>query len=120
MLDKLRRYEAQASVAQWLAVAAVLPMLFAAWLVFSRYDGQTARIVYGAKGLFAPGFLSGLAASGAPAAVAFVLGWNSAGQRRNNREKSSWIGFFLGGGVLTADVIMVLAFAMLRLRIDKP
>ena len=28
------------------------------------FDGQTARIVYGAKGLFAPGFLSGLAASG--------------------------------------------------------
>ena len=54
--------------------------------------------------------------SSLPAFVGFVLGWNSAGQRRNDKPMRSWVGFFVGGGVVTLDVVLMLAFYLLRLQ----
>jgi hypothetical protein len=44
------------------------------------------------------------------AIVGFGLGLNSAGQRRNDKPKLSWIGFFLGAGVLCLALILFIFF----------
>ena len=53
-----------------------------------------------------------------PAAPGCLLGFNSAGQRRNDKQARSWTGFFVGGAVLTFNLILVIALYMIRL--EKP
>lgn len=96
------------------ASLSVLPFLGAALLVTLRYEADIGRIVYGDKGLLVPLLLGCLAASILLGGLGFVLGFNSAGQRRNERSTQSWIAFFLGASICTMDLIMLLAFVMLR------
>ena len=114
-LDRLRRYDVQAGYAPVLSLVSVIPFLVAAGLAFRNYHSDLGQIVYGSRGVFLPLYAGCLLLSMMPAALGFLLGWSSAGQRRNDRPTRSWIGFFVGGGVLTFDLILAVAFLMLRL-----
>jgi phosphoglycerol transferase MdoB-like AlkP superfamily enzyme len=118
MIERLRRYDVQASYALTLAILSIFPFLLAAYLALSRYDSVLSRIIYGSRGKFVPVFAACVLLSLAAAGLAFLLGWNSAGQRRNDKSGRSWMGFFLGGLVATLDVVLLAAFVMLRL--EKP
>jgi hypothetical protein len=72
--------------------------------------------VYGSQGIFVPALLAALGLSVALGAPGFLLGLNSAGRRRNETPGRSWIGFFVGGAVLTINAILLLAFYMLKLQ----
>ncbi len=115
MLQGLRRYEVQARYALALAVLSAVPGVAALVLGLTRFDAMLGRIVYGSHGRFVPAFVGCVFLSMIPAALGFVLGLSSAGQRRNDRSGLSWIGFFLGGTVLSIDLILLIAFYMLRL-----
>lgn len=112
---QLRRYEVQATYAFALSLAAVAPMLGAIAIAWRNYQDDIGQIVYGSRGMFLPLFLGSVLLSMFPGALGFALGWSSAGQRRNDRPSQSWIGFFIGGLVLAVDLILVIAFWMLRL-----
>ncbi len=114
-LRHLRRYDVQASYASVLSILSIVPFIGAALLAHRNYEHELGQIVYGAKGVFLPLFLGCVAVSMVPSAVGFFLGWNSAGQRRNEKPARSWVGFFIGGVVLTLDLILLIAFWMIRL-----
>lgn len=118
MFDQLRRYEVQAACSLALALLSLAPAAAAGWLALRNYDEQLGRIIYGFKGSFLIIFAASVAASMGVAFLGFAMGWNSAGQPRNHRSAASWAGFFLGGLVLTVNIILVLAFYMLRLRLE--
>lgn len=118
MFERLRKYEDQAVWAVALAVISLFPAACAAWLAFRNYDKQIGRIIYGSDGSFLLGFGVCVIASMAIAFFGFALGLNSAGQSRNHRSAASWAGFFLGGLIFSADIILMLAFYMLRLRLE--
>jgi hypothetical protein len=108
----LRRYDVQARTSVVLSVASFVCFLGLTALVF-RHPMLALKekvIVYNPDGLRAPltyafGLLSlGLGAAG------FGLGWNSAGQRRNDKPVHSWVGFFLGGGAITLTLILLFLF----------
>ena len=111
----LRRYDVQAGYALVCALASVVPLLGALGLVLRNYESNIRQIVYGAQGNFLPMFLGCILVSLLPAALGFFLGWSSAGQRRNDRPIRSWIAFFVGGSVLTFNLILLIAFYLLRL-----
>ncbi|MEK6677662.1 MAG: hypothetical protein AABZ47_18665 [Planctomycetota bacterium] len=115
MLTNLRRYDVQATYACGLAFFSALPCLAAAILTVQRYHHDLGQIVYGSKGMFLPGLLGCLLASMLLSGIGLLLGLNSAGQRRNDKPKRSWLGFFLGGSILSLNIILLLAFYMLRL-----
>ncbi len=115
MLGSLRRYDVQARYALVLAVASALPCLAALWLSWARFDAALGRIIYGSHGRFVPAFVGCVVLSLAPATIGFVLGLSSAGQRRNDQSSRSWLGFFVGGAILTLDLVLLIAFFMLRL-----
>ena len=117
-LDSLRRYDVQARCAFVLSLVSAPPFAAAAIATWQRYDNNLGQIVYGSVGYFVPAFLACVLLSMVPAALACVFGWSSAGQRRNDKQTRSWIGFFVGGTVLTFDVILLIALLMLRL--EKP
>ncbi|MBU0719559.1 MAG: hypothetical protein KJ749_15050 [Planctomycetes bacterium] len=114
--SSIRRYDVRATYAAVLSCIAVVPFLAAAFLTWRNYNPDIAQIVYGAEGSFVPVFLACIAASGLPGFLGFVLGWSSAGQRRNDKPARSWMGFFVGGFVVTLDLILLIAFYMLKLK----
>ena len=114
----LRRYDVQARYASVLALASILPFAAAAIATLQRYNSSLGQIVYGAAGYYVPAVLACILLSIVPAALGCLLGFNSAGQRRNDRQGRSWTGFFVGGAVLTFDLILLIALYMLRL--EKP
>ncbi len=118
-LSRLRRFDVQARYAAVLASASVIPCVGAAAVLVWKYDATLGQIVYGAAGKVVPVFLVCVLVSLLPASVSFLLGWNSVGQRQNDKPSRSWIGFFVGGAVVTMDVILMIAFVMLRLEIPK-
>ena len=115
-LPSLRRFDVQARYAVILSFISVVPFLGAAGLVWRNYDRELGQIVYGAQGRFLPTFVGCVLLSMLPGALGFLFGWSSAGQRRNDKPARSWVGFFLGGTVLTLDIIMLIAFYLLRLK----
>ena len=115
MLGGLRRYDVQAKYAFGLAMVSIAPCLAALWLGWSRFKPDLGRIVYGSQGRFDVAIFGCVLLSMASAAVGFFMGWNSAGQRRNDQSARSWVAFFVGGGVLTLDLVVLIAFFMLHL-----
>ncbi len=111
----LRRYDVQAQYAFVLAIVSVLPLSAAAIAAWQRYDPDLSQIVYGASSYFAPAFLGCILLSILCGALACLLGFSSAGQRRNDKPKRSWLGFFVGSAAVTFGLILLIAFYMLRL-----
>lgn len=117
-IGRLRRYDIQARYACVLSLVSILPFLGAGALAYRNYDHVLGQIIYGSKGLFLSAFVGCSLLSIVPAGLGFLLGWNSASRRRNDRPTWSWVGFFVGGTVVTFDLILLIAFWMLRL--SKP
>lgn len=115
-LASLRRFDVQANYACILSIASTLPCLAAVAFVVRNYRHELGQIVFGTKGLFVPIFFACILLSIVPSVLGFLLGWSSAGQRRNDKPTRSWIGFFVGGSVLTLDLILLIAFMMLHFR----
>ena len=115
--SKLRRFDVQATYGMVLSVFSAVPCLGAAVVLAMKYDSVLGQIVYGSGGKVAPVFLLCVILSLLPGFAGFLFGLSSAGQRRNDKPTRSWIGFFVGGAVCTVDVILVLAFVMLRLEV---
>ena len=49
--------------------------------------------------------------------IGIILGVSSAGQRRNEHQKRSWAGFFLGAFVLSLTIITFVGFWQLKLQV---
>ena len=113
-LSSFRRFDVQAKYAAVLAGVSVVPLLGAMGMVLRNYRHDLGQIIYGAQGRFVMVFLACILLSAVPSGVGFLLGWSSAGQRRNDKPTHSWVGFFLGGCVLTFNLILLIAFYMLR------
>jgi hypothetical protein len=109
----LRRFDVQAKLALVLSLVALVFCAGLGFLIFRNWRADTGQIIYNSGGIFAPVFLSLAAASALISVFAAALGFNSAGQRRNERQSSSWIGFFVGMGALTCTVVFLAAYFML-------
>jgi len=115
--SRFRRFDVQATYALALSALSAMPCVGAALVLLMKYDSDLGQIVYGSGGKVVPVFLACVVLSLLPGFAGFLLGLSSAGQRRNEKQTRSWIGFFVGGTVCTVDVILVLAFVMLRLEV---
>lgn len=105
----LRRYESQALASVVLAIASCISLIGQAYLVFRDIDYSEWTILYGNPNrrymvycAAAVTLLLGFSALG--------LGFNSAGQRRNERPQMSWLGFFLGVGAVCLAIVFVFFF----------
>lgn len=109
----LRRYEDQAKISLIASLVSAAAFLALAALVIRAMRGDFGDLQprYGTS--------VRLAAFGATAVslflsvIGFGLGINSVGQRRNERQTLSWIGFFVGAAVMVLT-IGVFAFFYLR------
>ncbi len=104
----LRRYDNQARVSIVVSLASVVTLLGLVLVVFRNVDWSEQVIYYGKN--------RKLAVYGATAltlllsTIGFGMGLSSAGQRRNDKQQLSWIGFFVGAGVLCLALIVFFIF----------
>lgn len=100
----LRRYDTQATVGMYCALAALLCMVAQVILITQYLNTDDWIVLYGPTRR-----LLVLAATATTIGIAIIgagLGFNSAGQRRNEKGRQSWIGFF------ASVLIMCLSFAL--------
>jgi CDP-diglyceride synthetase len=105
----LRRFEDQALASAVLAAGAVLPLLAFLLLMLQNLNKEFI-VVYGPNRRMA--ILAAAAATLLMSAGAFGFGLNSAGQRRNDRQRLSWAGFIGGAFVLAITIVGLVFFFM--------
>lgn len=110
----IRRYDVQARYAMMLSLVSVLPCLVAIAGIVRNYDRPLGKIVYGETSLFMPFLMAAIGSATLLSVIGLFLGFNSAGQRRNDQQAKSWVGFFVGGTVFTLCLAMLFAFVRLR------
>lgn len=104
----LSRYDTQARVSLGLALFSVVCLLGLAVLIFQHLDLSQWVITYGRfRRLVIMGATAGTILV---AAIAFGMGLNSAGQRRNDKPLFSWLGFFISAGVICMSLILFFLF----------
>jgi hypothetical protein len=110
----LRRYDAQAKTSVIVSVAGAAGMLALLFMIIRNYQSDMNSIIYSAKSSYQLMVLLLTAVTMLLAATAIAMGANSAGQKRNEKGRLSWLGFFIGGGTLSGAVILFAAFWFLK------
>ncbi len=108
----LRRVDTQAQVGVLASAASVVTFLGLAgvlgFLLRRGLASQDFVFIYGPNGKIA--VLGAGAITLGLAAIGFGFGLNSAGQRRNDKQRLSWIGFFVGALVLALTFVALFVF----------
>ena len=104
----LRRYDTQARVSAIFALASILTLIVMTYFVFRGTEWSEFVIYYGRNRK--PIVYLAAAVNLFMATVAFGLGFNSAGQRRNDKQQLSWIGFFVSAGVIVMTFVLLYMF----------
>jgi hypothetical protein len=104
----LRRYDHQAVASIILSGLSIVTMFGLVFLLFRNLNPQEKMIYYAQTYKLA--FLGGTAVTLMLSVAAFGLGLNSVGQRRNDKQRMSWIGFFIGAAVFSLTLVIFFIF----------
>lgn len=113
--SSIRNFDVQAKWSLVFSVASALCCLVFLALLLRNYQGDIRQIIYRADGKYQPMVMAAAALTMLLSAVGLAFGFNSAGQRRNDKQMFSWLGFFGGAGVLALAVVLCAAFVLLRM-----
>ncbi len=95
----LRRYDSQALVSVLLSALAVVPLIAMAYFMIQNFEWEAQIVIYGPTRRIA--IFGAAAAAIGLAVLGSGFGFNSAGQRRNDKGRYSWLGFFTGAAVIS-------------------
>lgn len=104
----LRRYDHQAIMSLTMSLISVLSLLGLAVILVQNMKWDEMIIYYGSSRKMA--VMAGTAVTLLLSAIGFGFGFNSVGQRRNEKQKLSWLGFFIGAGVISLTLILFILF----------
>ncbi len=111
----LRRFDVQARWSLWLSLASAVTCLGTVLLLARNWHSDIQQIMFGSS-LYQPLVFGFTGLTMLLSAFGLALGFSSAGQRRNELQRRSWVGFFLGSGVLALAVILLAVFWLLKLQ----
>jgi hypothetical protein len=111
---KLSKYEDQALLSLILAIVAALSIVLTIGLLFRNFNMETFYVSYSNQGMWLPAMAGSLMFALLVSAVGFFIGLNSAGQKRNKRNRMSWQGFFLNALVITVAMSAGIFFVFTR------
>ncbi|GJM24210.1 MAG: hypothetical protein DHS20C16_06250 [Phycisphaerae bacterium] len=113
----MRRFDVQAKYAMYCSIGAILGLGGLAVLIFRNFRKLERAVVFSRESMFAPAVFVVTAATLLLAATAAMMGFNSAGQKRNTNNKQSWIAFFVGTAAASLTIILFGMFWFYKLRI---
>lgn len=116
-LPNFRLYDTQAKAGVVFGVAALLCSIVLVFVVFKGFKAEDSRIYYNAaeglgkwrRPIIMIGTVIGCLVGGA----AGVLGFNSLGQKRNNKQGLSWMGVVTGAITVVASIVLFFAWSTL-------
>lgn len=117
-LGNFRKFDVQACWSLALSCVGAVCAAGAVAMIMYRWDPQLQSIVYGHGTKYTPVFMAAIAVGIFASLFGLFLGWNSAGQKRNDRQQFSWIGFFLGTFALSVVIVSAYAYVTLRQGLD--
>ncbi len=109
-MAKAPAYEQYARISLWLGLLAAAGLAAVGFLVFQKFNFQEFELVLKRGGTRFFAILGGTGLSLALAGIGFLLGFSSAGQKRNTLSGTSWVGFFLNAAVMTLVLMVFLVF----------
>jgi hypothetical protein len=104
----LSRHDTQARVCVVVSLASCVALAGLAFLVLHHLDRSEWIITYGKQRRMVVQMAAAFTLL--LAAIGFGMGLNSAGQRRNDKPILSWIGFFVGAGVICFVGVLMFLF----------
>lgn len=113
-MGSIRRFDVQAKWSMFFSLASVVTCLGMFALLARNWDGQVNLVKFRHGGAFQLIYLAFTGLTMVLSAFGLSLGFNSAGQRRNDRQKLSWTAFFVGVSVLAFAIILLAAFWLLK------
>jgi len=107
----LRRYDTQARLSIIIALASIVTMLGLVYCIFRKNMGVFFEefVLYHGPNRKLAIYLA-TAITILLAVFGFGLGYNSAGQRRNDKQQLSWLGFFISAVVICLTIVLFLLF----------
>lgn len=112
----LRRFDVQAKLSLATSLMAAVGLGALVYLIFRNYERELGAIVFKASGRFPMIFLLACAGTMLLSVVGMALGISSAGERRNEFQRRSWTGFFIGTAVLSGAIICLAGYHFLQLK----
>ncbi len=113
----MRRYDVQAKYAMFASIGAIVGVAGLFVLISRNFHSLERAIVFSRTSMFAPAVFVVTAATLLLAATGTLMGFNSAGQKRNEKNKQSWIAFFIGIATASLTIILFGAFWAYKLQI---
>jgi hypothetical protein len=104
----LRRFDVQAKTSVVVSLMSVVSLLGLIGVVLRRFDFNELVIYYGSPTKMA--VYAATAVTLLLSAIGLAMGFNSVGQRRNDKQAWSWAGFFMGAGVFCAALVVFYLF----------
>ena len=112
-------YEKQGKLGISLGVLALLAALAVGGLLARNYKPEIRQIVYGQGSNYILLIIGGLGVALLAAGAGFMLGFNSAGQKRNTQPRLSWTAFFLNAAVIALTLSLALVFYLMKFELIK-
>ncbi len=113
-MPNFRLYETQATASLFVAILGLFCIAILTVFVFKGFSAEFMVVRYNPKGDIGayrrPLVLGLTAVSAGLGAVAGLLGYNSLGQKRNNKQGRSWLGMTIGAFVLAAAPVLLFAW----------
>lgn len=113
-LPNFRLYTVQATASLVAALLGLLTIAMLTWFVFHNFDFHEKVVHYNPEAGFGalrrPMVIVSTGAAMLIGVAAGVLGFNSLGQKRNDRQGRSWLGMMIGAAVLAFAPILFYAW----------
>lgn len=108
-------YESQAKLSLILAVVSGVGLLATVYLLSRNFtDFQTFWVNYNPTSMYLPALGACLVLALVCGGVGCLVGFNSAGQRRNTQSGLGWLGFFVNAGLITLAMCLGIFFYLAR------
>lgn len=111
-------FERQASLSVMLGIISAVGALGMAVLLAKNYNADIGQIVYGSTGKFFLIFLAAVGLALATGTAGALLGFHSAGQKKNSNSKLSWTGFFVSAIAITMALSAFVVFWLLKFSVN--
>ena len=105
----LRRYDTQARVSVIVSLASVVSLIAMVVMLIRNFVWSELVIFYG-NPVYKMIVYGAAFATLVMSAFGFGFGFNSAGQRRNDKPRLSWIGFFIGAVAMCLTIVLLFLF----------
>ena len=107
-------HESQALYSLAAAGVGALGVIAVLGLFVRNFQWAESELKFGAGSLAYYGYIAGVGLAGLGGLVGMILGFQSAGQKRNSLNRLSWLGFFASAALVTIAACGGLIFAFLK------